>query len=93
MQENNFKGYKISFSSQAKKTLEKMDSTLAGRINRKIQDLVNGKPNVDVKKMVESGLRYRLRCGEYRIVFDVKREIITVLVIRIGHRSSIYQGL
>ena len=74
--------------------LKKLDEPTSMRIKNKIQELVTGQPNVDVKKMIDESLhRYRLRCGDYRIVFDVKNELITILIVRIGHRRNVYQGL
>jgi mRNA interferase RelE/StbE len=35
---------------------------------------------------------YRLRVGAYRIIYRMQSERISVLVIRIGHRSEVYRG-
>lgn len=38
------------------------------------------------------GLR-RLRVGNYRIVYELRQDELTVLVVRVGHRSSAYRQL
>jgi mRNA interferase RelE/StbE len=47
-------------------------------------------PNNNVKKLtgIES---YRLRVSDWRVVYTLKHEILTVIVIRVGHRREIYE--
>lgn len=92
MQENNFKGYKIEFTSHAEKELEKLEHKESKKIDEKLKDLIAGKPNVDIKKMeTRSDQTYRLRWSKYRIIFEVKRHIITILVVEVSHRKEAYR--
>lgn len=92
MQKSSFKGYKIEFTSQASKDLKKLDRREAEKIDKKLDDLIAGKSNVNIKKIVNEVVpTYRLRCDDYRIVFEVKREIITIIVVAVGHRREIYR--
>lgn len=36
---------------------------------------------------------YRLRVGDYRILYQIKNDILTALVIKIGHRREVYRGI
>lgn len=38
------------------------------------------------------GGAYRLRVGEYRILFTIETEILLVLVVKVGHRRDVYRG-
>jgi len=92
MQRNNFKGYTLLFSSQANKDLKNIDSSEAKKIDKKLRELIAGNENLDIKKMQgTSEAEYRLRCGDYRILFEIKREVITILVIRVSHRREAYR--
>jgi len=93
VEKNNFKGYRLELTPIAKKDIKKLDKHVAVQIDSKLKDLVDGKANLDIKKMEgQASLTYRLRCGDYRIVFEVKRQIITILVITVGHRKEVYRG-
>ena len=69
-----------------------MDRTIARRIRAKILALAQDPraPNNNVKKLtgIES---YRLRVSDWRVVYTLKHEILTVIVIRVGHRREIYE--
>lgn len=92
MPKNNFSGYELAFTTQAAKEFKKLDRSDAAKIDKKLQELVSGTQNLDIKKMSTDGdAKYRLRCGDYRIIFEVKHSIITILVIGIGHRKEVYR--
>ena len=90
--QNNFQGYSIEFSQQASKDLKKIESSESRKIDRKLKDLVGGNPNVDIKKIEGAERTYRLRCGDYRVIFEVHKHIITILVVGVGHRREVYRG-
>lgn len=74
----------IHYSKQAEKFLKKQDSTTRNRIRSAIQNLPSG----DVKKL--QGMNgYRLRVGNYRIIFDRNGNIL--YIERIDNRGQIYK--
>jgi mRNA interferase RelE/StbE len=45
------------------------------------------------KKLADSDKLYRIRSGNYRIVYQVEDEILLVLVVKIGDRKDVYRNL
>lgn len=88
---NSFKDYILTFKISARKELDNLEKSIAFKIDKKLQDLVAGLANVDIKKMHGYTNAYRIRCGDYRIIFEVNRTIITILVIKVGHRKDVYE--
>jgi mRNA interferase RelE/StbE len=81
--------YKIQFTSKAEDQLKKLDKNVQERMIVALER-VKIRPYDFVKKL--SGYPYyRLRVGDYRIIIDIKNEIMTILVIEVGHRKSIYK--
>lgn len=90
---NRLKGYRLSYSSQAEKFIKKLDKKTATHISNKLEQLVNGDENLDVKKLSGSlDQQFRLRVGDFRILYEVSAHEIIVYVIEIGHRKEIYRG-
>ncbi len=90
---NRLKDYKLTYSLKAKKYLEKLDKKIAAHIYKKLEQLVNGEDNLDVKKL--SGTtepRFRLRINDIRVIYEVVEHEIVVYIIEIGHRREIYRG-
>ncbi len=72
----------------AVKDILKISETYKSKIKSKIQEL-SKYPNVsNIKKLTSHTPVYRLRVGDYRILFDVDDELITIG--RIKHRKEAY---
>jgi len=72
------------------KTLSGMDQTVAKRIRAKILALAQNPPapNNSVKKL--TGVEgYRLRVGDWRVIYTLKHQTLTVIAVRVGHRSEV----
>ncbi len=90
-QKNNFKGYVITFAPQAEKEFKKLEPKIAKKVDEKLKDLIKGAPNLDIIKMKGAQETYRLRWGDYRVIFESKKHIVTILVISIAHRKEAYR--
>lgn len=83
--------YKIIFVSGLHKDLKEIPKADQKRIMKKIEGLANNPFPSDCKALqgVLSG-HHRIRSGWYRIVYNVDKEKTNILILKIGHRSSIY---
>lgn len=79
--------YKISIRPKALKFIEKQDKTQRIRIYKAIYNLPNG----DVKKLVGCKNDYRLRVGNYRIIFQLNQDELIILVTKASNRGQIYK--
>lgn len=85
--------WKIEFDPRAAKELAKLDKTIQARIFRYLDERISTSP-LEYGSMLKgsfAGLR-KYRLGDYRLVCDIKEEEITVLVLRVCHRSKVYGG-
>ena len=83
--------YKILFSAKARKQYLKLEKSVQKRISVALRRLLF-KPERYVTKLVGFEA-YRLRVGNYRIILDIKKEKLVILVIQVGHRRSIYKKI
>ena len=81
--------YKIEFSSIAERQFFKLDYNVQDRILNTLKR-IQLRPHAFIKRLTGSSF-YRLRVGDYRLILDVKQDILIVLVIEIGHRRNIYK--
>jgi mRNA interferase RelE/StbE len=83
--------YSIEFRRTAEKELGKLDGRIRARVLRTIAALGDDPRPPGVKALVgEAGL-WRIRVGDYRVVYEINDTEVIVLVIRIGHRSDVYR--
>ena len=80
--------HKIVWSETAERQLRKLDYTIARRIYLKVGELSESLKNV---KKLAGNQGYRLRVGDYRVVFDIDKNEITILIMKVAHRRSIYK--
>lgn len=87
--------WQIEVSDAAKKHLAKMGRVEAKRITTylrtRIAVLDNPRQLGDAVQGARLGGLWRYRVGDYRILVEIKDEIVTVLVIGIGHRGEVYR--
>lgn len=76
------------FSDIALKQLRKLDTKIRERIIATLER-IRIRPEVYLKKLVgDEG--YRLRVGDYRVIVDLDKERLIILVLRMGHRRNVY---
>lgn len=80
--------YQIEFKPRAVKDLKTLSSALQRRIVAKIEALQQNLTG-DVKKLTDHTPEYRLRVGDYRVLFELERS--SVVVYRVLHRKDAYQ--
>jgi mRNA interferase RelE/StbE len=83
--------YQIQFSNGAAKQIKKLPADIKERIDKKILDLaIEPRPN-GVKKLQGDDNSYRIRVGDYRIIYEIEDDILLVTVIKIKHRNEVYR--
>ncbi|MGQ0674906.1 MAG: type II toxin-antitoxin system RelE family toxin [Rhodospirillales bacterium] len=84
--------WSIAYTGAALATLAGINRTVAKRIRAKVLDLARDPraPNNNVKKL--TGVEgYRLRVGDWRVIYALRQQVFTIVVVRVGHRSEIYE--
>ena len=82
--------YKVSLSGKAKKQLDKLELKIVLPIFTAIKELKkNPRPQGYIKLKGRDG--YRIRAGNYRIIYEIIDTELIVEVITLGHRKDIYK--
>jgi mRNA interferase RelE/StbE len=87
--------YAFRWREQAVKQLTAIPQTAALTILRAMTPLGDDprRPDANLKKLAGYQDRYRLRAGDYRVIYDVTGAELVILVVGAGHRREIYRGL
>jgi mRNA interferase RelE/StbE len=87
--------YAFRWRERAVRQLTAIPQTAALTILRAMTPLGHDprRPDANVKKLAGYQDRYRLRAGDYRVIYDVTDAELVILVIGVGHRREIYRGL
>ena len=80
--------YELAFKPRARKDLKALSSENAARILDKVESMTNNLTG-DVKKLTNLTPEYRLRIGDYRVLFEIEGQ--RIVVYRIVHRREAYR--
>jgi mRNA interferase RelE/StbE len=80
--------YTIKFERRALHELDKLNAFVYRRIVKNIKDLEHNFSSKDIKRLKVDDV-YRLRVGDYRVLFVIEKELIKI--IKMGHRKNIYK--
>jgi mRNA interferase RelE/StbE len=83
--------YSLRFAESAARSLKKLPPPIRTRIAARIESLAANPYPSGVRKLAVEEHAYRIRVGDYRVVYDVLEEMIVVLILRIGHRKEVYR--
>ena len=83
--------YKILIKKSAAKELENIPRRDLKKIIDRIQSLANNPRPPGSQKLSQSEL-YRIRQGNYRIVYEIKDKELIIHVVKVGHRREIYRS-
>jgi len=81
--------YKITISKTAQKQLDKLQDNIANRLIEAIYSLAEDPRPAGCKKL-KGRDGYRVREGNYRIIYNIFDNILLIDVIALGHRKDIY---
>ena len=81
--------YKIVFAKKAADFLRKLDKIDLERISRKINE-IQISPELGVPLTANLTGLWKLRIGDYRVIYQIKNEELIILILKIGHRKNIY---
>jgi len=81
--------YRILLTKRAVKDLGKLNEDVKFRIKEKFNLLLNDPTGISKKLSSPLIGTYRLRVGDYRVIFDIDDD--KVVILRIGHRKNIYK--
>lgn len=82
--------HSIELTPLAAKQIQKLSREIQVRIGRAIDKLSNSPFPSGFKKLAGQGDLYRIRVGDYRIVYQFKAGKLVILIVRVGHRKDIY---
>ncbi|MEK6873490.1 MAG: type II toxin-antitoxin system RelE/ParE family toxin [Nanoarchaeota archaeon] len=79
--------YNLEWKEHALQNIEKLENSIARRIVKKIEELAENPFSKDVKRL-KGNNDFRLRVGDYRVIFSIEKDII--IILKVGHRKNIY---
>ncbi len=85
--------YEIRMLASARRALRKLDKGVQARLTKAIDKLAeNPRPHGCSKiKVVKN--TYRIRVGDYRILYEIRDKVLVVLVVEIGHRRGVCRDM
>jgi mRNA interferase RelE/StbE len=83
--------YTIQFKPLALRQLEKLPRETQRRLSTKIEALRDDPFPAGCKKMAAISDAWRIRAGDYRVIYQVHLGVLLVLVLTIGHRREVYR--
>lgn len=90
--------FKIAFKKSAAKELSKLPAHIGKRINSAIKQLAENLRPIGYSQLnefempsVKYKILYRIRVGDYPVVYSIEDEIITVTIVKVDHRSKVYK--
>ena len=83
--------YQIEFSRQADRQFRNLPSQIQQRLKPRIDSLAATPRPHGSEKLSGADQLYRIRVGDYRIVYAVEDDRLLVLVVKVGHRREVYR--
>ncbi len=83
--------YKLEFTESARRELRALDGQMRRRISTKLTELCEQPLPSGVKKLHGLQDHFRVRVGDYRVIYRVDGNRLVVVIVRIGHRRDIYR--
>ena len=83
--------YRIEVTPPAVRQLRKLDPSARRRVQAAVELLGSEPRPAGAKKLVGGAGEWRVRTGDCRVVYEIRDEVLVVLVVAVGHRREIYR--
>ena len=85
--------YRVEIQKSAQKVLRRLPRDLLNRLARAIEDLAVEPRPAGCKKLAGFHDHYRVRVGDWRIIYTIQDDLLVVLVVEIAPRGGAYKNL
>jgi mRNA interferase RelE/StbE len=82
--------YEVRFRKSVSKDLDPIPKRDVQRIVAAIAALADN-PRPPQSRKLSGSEKYRLRCGVYRVLYEVQDDVLVVCVVKVGHRKDVYR--
>ena len=83
--------YKIQWKPSAVKELRRLDRQVVPRIVKAVESLSSNPFPAGVRKLYSSEHSYRIKIGDYRVIYSVIESHLVIEIVRVRHRKDIYR--
>ena len=83
----------VRLKPSADRALRKLPREIQRRLARRLDSLAGDPRPPGCEKLAGDDRLFRVRAGDYRVVYEVSDDDLIVLVVTIGHRSDVYRRL
>lgn len=83
--------YEIVLRKSVRKDLEPIPKRDIRRLLADIADLAND-PRPPKSRKLSGSEKYRLRCGVYRVLYEIHDAVLIVCIVKVGHRREVYRA-
>ena len=83
--------YSVQLAPSAERDLAALDKPVQRRVAARIDALAENPRPAGVAKLQGEANAWRIRVGDYRIVYQIQDEVLLILVVNVGHRREIYR--
>jgi mRNA interferase RelE/StbE len=83
--------YKLIWKSSAERELRQLPKEIIIKLLTLAESLVQNPFPSGVKKMHGAQNTYRVRSGNYRLIYEVQGSVLLIQIIRVGHRQEVYK--
>ena len=83
--------YDLKWKKSAFKELKKINKLIIPKIISAAQNLTSDPHPANSKKLFAAEHTYRIRVGNYRIIYSIKESELVIEIVKVGHRKDIYK--
>jgi len=83
--------YRVEVAPAALRQIRKLDRAAQRRVQAAIELLASEPRPSGAKKLVGGNGEWRVRTGDYRVVYEIHDNLVLILVVAVGHRRDIYE--
>jgi mRNA interferase RelE/StbE len=85
--------HRVEFAPAAARDFAALPRSVQVRLRPRIDALADDPRPPGVEHLAGGDDLYRIRVGDYRVVYSIEGDVLLVLVVRVGHRRDIYRRL
>jgi mRNA interferase RelE/StbE len=82
--------YRVEFKPAAERAFRKLPRSIQVRIRPHVDGLADDPRPPGAKKLTNAGDQWRIRVGDYRVVYTIQDDVLLVLVVKVGNRRDVY---